>query len=169
MPNQKHRCPHCGAIPATWPRQRILEACRTWADLHGKPPTAAGWRASTHTHPSESMVRREFGSWNAMMEQAGFTTRNPWAPRSSVTAAWGRNEIVAAVFKFKYEHGRLPRWRDWPTVTDEYPPAWRVQRVFGSFSGAIVAAGYEPEYTRRSKRQLQAVSAGVTRRDRVAA
>jgi len=99
-----------------------------------------------------------------MLKEAGFGKRQP-----DSTSVWGRPEILEAIFKFKFEHGCLPRFRDWKTHSDEWPQSWRVQRVFGSFSGAIVAAGYEPRYTRRSKRQLRAVSAGVTRRDRVAA
>ena len=164
MADQKHRCPHCGAIPATWPRSRILEACKAWAGEHGKPPTAKEWRASTPHHPSHTQVALVFNSWNAMIKEAGFGKRQ----RNS-TSVWGRPEILEAIFRFKFEHGRLPRFRDWLEPSDEWPQSWRVQRVFGSFSGAIVAAGYEPEYTRRSKRQLRAVTSGVTRRDRVAA
>lgn len=115
------------------------------------------------------MVRREFGAWNEMIREAGFEGRDPWAPRSSVTARWGRDEIVQAVYEFRFKHGRLPRWRDWLVVSDEWPPSWRVQRVFGSFSAGIAAAGYEPEYSRRSRRQLQAVAAWATKRERRAA
>ena len=162
--SQKHRCPHCGAIPATWPRSRILEACQTWANVHGKPPTAAEWRASTPHHPSHTQVALVFDNWNTMLKEAGFGKR-----QYNSTSVWGRPEILEAIFKFKYEHGRLPRFRDWLEPSEEWPQPWRVQRVFGSWSGAIVAAGYEPRSTRRSKLQLRAVAGRVTRRDQVAA
>ena len=158
------RCPHCGGRPIAWPRPKIIEACQKWIEQHGKPPTAKQWVASTPDHPANSMVCREFGSWNAMLAEAGVKKRE-----FRTSSPWGREDIIRAIFEFKFRHGRLPRFRDWAKTSPDHPPSWRVQRVFGSFSGAIVAAGYEPVYTRRSKRQLRAVAANVTKREGVTA
>lgn len=155
----KTRCPHCGAVPASWTPEAILEAARAWREEHGRPPTAQQWKRSSPSHPANVMVTSMFGSWNAMLGAAGLGDRGFKQQKASV---WNRDAIVAAVYRWKFQYGRLPRSVDWRTSSDEWPTVYYCLRAFGSWDGTLVAAGYEPR-GRRSKRQLRAHMANVTK------
>jgi hypothetical protein len=70
----------------------IVAAMQVWAEEYGEPPAVPDWAAAlardlgdeerarryeamTDVWPSHSTVFREFGSWNAAVEAAGFTPR----------------------------------------------------------------------------------------------
>lgn len=55
-----------------WPRQAIIEAIRRWALEHGAPPTNDQWVKGALGRPTASTVAKEFGSWSAAIEAAGF-------------------------------------------------------------------------------------------------
>jgi hypothetical protein len=80
----------------TWDRARILNAIREWARLYGEQPGIADWNTgqlqalgnqerlarsraarAAGIAPTHGTVIREFGSWNAAIEAAGFTPRAP--------------------------------------------------------------------------------------------
>lgn len=93
------RCRACAPAVAAvarkaWTREAILEAFRAWAAEHGEPPTTSDWditraRAKGHDErvarleaerwrwPPVNTVVREFGSWSAGVQEAGFTPRPP--------------------------------------------------------------------------------------------
>lgn len=51
-----------------WTRERLIAAVREFADRHGRAPKSTDWPAG----PRPAVAQREFGSWNAMIEAAGF-------------------------------------------------------------------------------------------------
>lgn len=140
------RCPTCGGR-TVWPRDRIIKAAQEFAALNGdEPPAAADWRASTWQHPSDSIVRKVFGTWNAMIAAAGFQPRRPGAPR----AKWSREQVAYLITVWRFEHGELPSYKDWCRAAPGRPTSSQLQRMYGSFNAAIVHAGYEPFNRRRS-------------------
>jgi hypothetical protein len=87
------RCRPCKDKEWTrYSRMLILACIEMWNDLYGMPPRAYDWNPRIapsgqrrreaeerldHGHwPSVSVVRRQFGSWNAALETAGFEPRN---------------------------------------------------------------------------------------------
>lgn len=85
--------PEYRAKAVKWPRERIVAAIQEWARLFGEPPAmtdwnpwqarnafgdeqrAARWERLRPKFPWFTSVVREFGSWNAALEEAGFSTR----------------------------------------------------------------------------------------------
>ena len=68
--------------PKRWTRDAILEAFARWHSEHGSRPTSHDWRGPAGSgYPDIKAVIREFGSWSAALEVAGFerTTRPPGA------------------------------------------------------------------------------------------
>lgn len=71
-----------------WTRERIVEAVILWNDRYGAPPTAFDWNAAWARKHNDSRaldflwpwigtVQNKFGSWNAAIAAAGFSTREP--------------------------------------------------------------------------------------------
>lgn len=75
-----------------WPRERVIEAIRAWAERYGAPPAAPDWnpaQARWFGHPekverfrggewpSTTTVAKRFGSWAAGIEAAGFPRPRP--------------------------------------------------------------------------------------------
>lgn len=74
-------------------------------------------------------------------------------------ARWTRATVVAAIREWADEHGTQPSARDWlqpRRVRGDTPPTKTVQRVFGSWSAAIAAAGFEPLTPGRRPRDRRA-------------
>lgn len=80
------RCASCTARFLSdnryWNQDRVLAAIRRFAAEHGRPPVATEWLTGKHGrkgdgYPHVPTVIREFGSWAAAIEAAGF-------PRPSV-------------------------------------------------------------------------------------
>lgn len=92
------RCSACAAVKGgktkqVWTPAAGLAAIQEWATLHGEPPAVADWNPHAAEHmlhdparaarwrdadgrwPSFKTVYREFGSWNAAVEAAGFAPR----------------------------------------------------------------------------------------------
>jgi hypothetical protein len=57
---------------------------------------------------------------------------------------WSEERILAAIHRFRVEHGRPPVANDWRYATrpDYAPSVGTVQAVFGTWRIAIVAAGF---------------------------
>ncbi len=107
---EEPRCHPCavvksGAEAKVWTRSAIILAIGEWAAQYGEPPAVPDWSpfAARHQlhdeeraqrcerakaageHPSYQTVIREFGSWNAAIEAAGFTPRavGGWAANTA--------------------------------------------------------------------------------------
>lgn len=162
------RCPLCGGRKITWTPRTCLAAVSAWVAEYGKPPTADGWRLATPHTPSSTTVLRVFGSWNAMIMQAGFEPRHrgQWKKGQRM---FSREQILSAIYLFRYENGRLPLYSDWDHAVEGRPTSHQVVRVFGSWNSAIVAAGYTPNRPRRSPEGYRNLTGSVTRQAVVAA
>lgn len=143
------RCPECGKLErGVWTRTSILAAVAAFAAEHGRTPTQREWFNAGPFNPAVSGTRRVFGSWNAMIEASGHTPR----PRGGRARAYSRDETVEALFRWVFEHGRVPTQKDWHTSDPGRPSRQQIVGLFGSWNGFLVAGGYEPRRPRRSKR-----------------
>lgn len=150
------RCPTCGSKYAVWTPARIVEAAQKYAAEQGRNPQVRDWRRGTAAWPANTTVYKHFKAWADLIEAAGLPAA---APR------WNRERIVEAVFQWRYEYGCLPVERDWCPPPEGYPTSYNVRWHFGSWSGAIVAAGYVPDARRghRSVRSYRSLMAARTK------
>lgn len=80
----------------TWTREDCIEAVQAFHERHGYQPVSR--EAGSHHHlPSWAIAKRLFGSWNAMIEAAGFVA---YPARSSANA------------KARAFRDRNPDWRE---------------------------------------------------------
>lgn len=157
--------------PAGWSNEEILRSIRRWAELHGGPPITSDWepararargeawrveRYERGTWPTLRVVRQRFGRFNAAVEAAGFTPNH--APKRIRRGLSGADQVLAAVREWTRRYGDVPAQADWdPVRARRMHQEWRIARYeagdwpsmrtaalhFGSFSGAIRAAGLE--------------------------
>jgi hypothetical protein len=66
----------------TWTRESAIEAVQAFHEKHGYQPVS-NEAGRHHRLPSWIVAKRLFGSWNAMIEAAGY---RPYPPRSSAQA-----------------------------------------------------------------------------------
>lgn len=154
------RCPTCGGRYVTWTPVKIIEACQEWARRHdGVPPAAKDWNRSAPWHPSPTAVYRHFGSWNRMIAAAGFKPRVQGG-QSRCT----REYAEAALFEWRFTHGRLPTMREWRLPAEGRPTCHQAVRLFGSWNAFLVACGYGPVKKYRSVHGYRSQAAAVTKR-----
>ena len=140
-----------------WSREQIVEALQAWAVAHdGYAPRTRDWHQSPPSHPdrtractrwpSETTIRRHFGTWHAACTAAGVQPQpRPW-PRTS----WTRGSIITALRDWAAEHdGHAPRASDWQAAyahpdfladRHRWPATTTVIRRFGSWSTACTEA-----------------------------
>jgi hypothetical protein len=151
--------------------ETILALIRAWAQLYGEPPTMRDWEPSRARRtgqqwraeryregewPSATMVKRQFGTFNAAIRAAGLTPRAAPRPKPHLT---GPEQILAAVVEWTRRYGDPPTQGDWdPARARRVGQAWRIVRYrdgdwpslnsvvyhFGSLGRAIEAAGLRP-------------------------
>ena len=131
------RCRHCGHKKPSWTPAQILRAAKEWNLERGRPPYADEWRNGTPSHPACSTVLTVFGSWNTMMEAAGFEPREQHLERK-----WTKARVIDAMLDWMALHGRWPTFRDWSKASEINPHAATVRDLFGSWNEARRAAGY---------------------------
>jgi hypothetical protein len=181
-----------------WDRERIIQAIRDHADVHGRPPKSTDWehRDPLGRWPSQSTVYLFFGNWSRAMQAAGQPlpavrprwesdamiaalrgfaaahSRAPWIgelgpehglPSPGTLAArfgsleagfkaaglqlrrrgeWDREAAIEAIRLFTEEHGHPPTRAQWSTNGElDAPSTSKLERLFGSWSEALVAAG----------------------------
>lgn len=142
----------------TWSQEAILDALRAWADLHGRAPSCEDWYRAERGHPNTKVVVMAFGSFGAARDAAGlsFVRRNH-------AGDWTRQQVIDAVIQWRFIHGRLPRREEWDSAPKGWPPAGRVCRLFGSWSGGLLAAGYRPTHLRLSNHSIRARMSAITK------
>lgn len=150
--------PGIAGVPTMWPREQILEAFRAWTEKHGRPPTSPEWERAGRDHPCRRTVKETFGSFAAGRAAAGIEFR-----RKNHAGDWTREQVVDAVVQWRFTYGRLPRRIEWDIPPVGFPSAHRVDRLFGSWSGALIAAGYRPNHARLSDAEARARMSVVTR------
>lgn len=57
---------------------------------------------------------------------------------------WRAPDIIEALQVWAYAHGRPPRAYEWANATPNHPADSTVLRVFGTWNGALAAAGLDP-------------------------
>lgn len=71
----------------------------------------------------------------------------------SLSATWTDETVVLAIRRWHAECGKPPSAQQWRTRGAGYwPPTTTAQRVFGTWSAAIRAAGFEPNPTGRPRK-----------------
>lgn len=70
-------CKDCAGIRCHeqryWTSERIIKSIQRWASERGQPPSARDWLVFPHKgFPGVPTVQREFGTWAAAIEAAGF-------------------------------------------------------------------------------------------------
>jgi hypothetical protein len=148
--------------PKVWTRDAIVSAIRDWAADNGRQPKRTDW---THAgakpdHPNGMTVVREFGSWNAAIEAAGFVP----VRRGRASREWTQDNIVEAIQAWAEKYGQAPTVRAWSGSTPSHPSQSTVVRSFGSWSAAMHAAGVpvrgrgRPDQNLSSRREFLAVT-----------
>lgn len=157
------RCPTCGGRRVTWSPDRILDAAHEWAKVHGEPPKRRDWATGARgpNYPGTRTVSDVFGSWNAMIEAAGFAPRQ----RGGRDREWTRAAATQALFEWVFAHGRLPQKRDWRPSRPDRPSSDQMVLLFGSWNAFLASAGYEPLRKMRSLESYHR-QAGAALRDR---
>lgn len=115
----------------------IIEAIRELADTVGRPPTAE--EMATHGDVSPSTVSRRFGSWNQGLREAGL--------EPETDTVYSYSDLISQLHSLALNIGR-------PPTRDEVnrgpgPTPRTYQRVFTSFSDALIAAGFIGEFEQR--------------------
>jgi Homing endonuclease associated repeat len=93
------------------------------------------WERECPRWPPVSQVLRRFGSWNAVLQAAGFD--RPRAPAVS------DRQIVEALRAYHREHALSPRSSEWGRL-GLWPDRNTVSHRFGSWNAALKAAGLAP-------------------------
>ena len=138
-----------------WTREQMIDAGRAWAAEHGHAPFARDWRCASDGHPVSDTASRCFGSWVNFIAACGLE------PRERATV-WTRAAIIDALQRWAAEHGRTPaKTRDWKCGTADHPASLTVDRAFGSWNAAIVAAGLAPNLPFRASRYVPDQIAGM--------
>ena len=66
------------------------------------------------------------------------------APEAALGRGWTRERALDAIRQWTAAHGRPPTYEQWRRAGPERPVTRTVERLFGSWSDAIRAAGYAP-------------------------
>jgi hypothetical protein len=163
--------PSSGRAPR-FSKEDIVASVRAWTAHYGTPPTTRDWEPSraraANQHwrarrfekgdwPSAPMVRRQFGTFNAAIEAAGFEPNGP-PPRQKAHLS-GADQVLAAIVEWTRRYGAPPTQTDWDAARARRTgQAWRiaryqdgdwpsfntVRRHFGSLNRAILEAGLRP-------------------------
>lgn len=140
------RCHACGCQLPLWTPAEIVRALRVEADRLGRPPRQQEWETAGYGRPAAVTVRTVFGSWNAALDAAELPVRQ---------RTWSRQECIHALFLWRYQHGRVPRQKDWRSQAEDRPSMWTIRNRFGAWNAFLEAAGY-PVQKQWSRKQAAA-------------
>lgn len=151
-----------------WTRELVVERLRAWNRAEGSPPRLRDWArgdADRRVWPSQKVVLALFVKWSYALEAAGLEPRPrgwpapdvavrepaPPLPRSSYDALrpvsardWTQELVIERVRAWAAVEGRPPRGPEWRYASPLWPSKKIAQRLFGAWTGAIVAAGFPP-------------------------
>ncbi|MDR5673114.1 hypothetical protein RH858_08120 [Halalkaliarchaeum sp. AArc-GB] len=119
--------------PEEIPRDELLEELRRLVDKHGTSPKTTDMERDGAFSPGT--YHRRFGSWNDALEAAELD------PRESLERV-SREELLNELRRLADERGSAPRTTDMVQDGAFNPGTYR--RRFGSWDGALEAAGLDP-------------------------
>jgi hypothetical protein len=86
---------HPGAIERRWTRERVLDAMRTWRDLHGLLPSSYDWsRTHARRRGGDALERLAGGGWPAASVVTAMFGTWDTARVAASEYAWRRKEKV---------------------------------------------------------------------------
>lgn len=112
-------------IKKHWDTESIIISIRTFYSKEHRIPAKRDFVGADY--PSHETVRKYFGSWNAAIIAAGFST-----------ADWTKESIIESIQSFFTEYNRAPLSKEFKG--DSYPSDSTVARLFGTWSEAIKEA-----------------------------
>lgn len=116
-----------------WDKDLIIKAIKDFYIKYNYVPTEKDFQ----NNPSNTTVRRYFGSWNKAIEEAGFA--------ANYTSKWNKETIIEKIKNFYYLNNRIPQMRDF-YGNDNYPSKNTVAYHFGSWNSAITKSGFIAVY-----------------------
>jgi len=119
--------PRLARLLAGWFSKLSIAACETDVAI------TATRRGARHVETGETVI----------IDRARWTRAAPHG-RRNLTGTWARAEIVGAIQAWVDAHGNPPSRADWLNASGTHPSRDAVTRMFGSWSNALLAAGYEP-------------------------
>jgi hypothetical protein len=141
-----------GHQPRSETREEALELLRQLArELGVDSPTIAEWKEGRGDAPSLAWYERTFGSWGKALTAAGLPSRrrgdlggrSRGRPSPGRAPVYNDQDCIQALQAFVRDHGQVPTIDQWNK--DGRRPTIKVfERIFGGWSDAVVAAGYEP-------------------------
>jgi hypothetical protein len=122
-------------------REEMLGQIRSLATALGRPPSRREWTSSHSGRCSEAarlaQLIREFGSWGAAVEAAGFARPSP------ARVGWRRHEIVAVLRERLADPAESATAERWSAMARSdpanVPSLDAIARSFGSWEGALAA------------------------------
>ncbi|MGO9976907.1 MAG: homing endonuclease associated repeat-containing protein [Solirubrobacteraceae bacterium] len=150
------QCRRCsGAGRSRWGKpftaREIVAAIRAWERVEGRAPAQIDWQPSDlggnprwerecPRFPPQSLVTRQFGSWNRALRAAGFDRPRP--PEVS------DEQILAGLRAYHRDHGTSPARADWRRAGLS-PNISTIEQRFGSWNAALTAAELAPRRVSR--------------------
>lgn len=170
-----HRCHETHAEDAV--HDALLALLVRRPDLYRKDPT--GWLGLLHSTSHFRLLRIKFPaqrteSIEGLAESARDTALNAarpcvppltdsseesrYAPLPERGEGWNRTQIIGAIQRFRDYHGHPPRASDCRAL-NRLPSSATINRHFGDFASAILAAGMVPDTLGRRKKSWSAIEA----------
>jgi hypothetical protein len=114
-----------------WNQESILDALRELGRQLGRRPKRSDFVPKRPGLPGYNTIAKQLGSLPAAFEAAGFAN-----PRE-----WTQEEVTQALLAWAAERGRAPTYNDWRRVSEEHPGVSTVEKLFGSWTEGLLAAG----------------------------
>ena len=106
----------------------------------GRVPVAKDLR-SRSGYPNNSTYINRFGSWNNALVAAGFTINK--------VSSLSQEDVLLSIKEYVHIFNDIPFYQSFQNNKD-FPSASSVERLFGSWNNAILAAGFLPRQENKS-------------------
>jgi hypothetical protein len=120
-------------------KESIIASIQKFYAIHGRIPIGADFNENPE-YPSIRTVSNYFGKWSTALSASGLDSVEKPRKRS----AYSKEACIKAIQNFKNKHGKYPASRDF-VKNPEYPSYSTVKNYFGSWSHALLLAGFTEE------------------------
>ena len=136
-------------------RSRLIEILQKWEKDNGKIPEEKDF--TNKGLPYYTTYVNEFGTWNKVLEAAGFETRGPNG-RIGYNK-YTRKQLIEILQKWEKDNGKIPTEKDFRD-NPKYPSFMTYINEFSSWNSALIIAGFKPdnEASRSREAELQTIS-----------